>query len=89
MPPGDPMDLVIVRRGDEQTFQLFQKTATAQGDIKVIWDRRVGERRLDPRISNVPPAQPDRRRRDRRVDPSPTWTEANFVAVRSASSNPG
>lgn len=82
------MEFVFVRRGDEQTFQLFQKTATTQGNIKVIWDRRAGERRLDPRISNVPPAQPDRRRSDRRAEPSPTWTEANFVVVRSASSNP-
>lgn len=78
------MDLIIVRRGDTATFEFFRQKFAASAHVTVVWDRRVTERRLDPRISNLPPVTLDRRAGERRSGPPPTWTLGNFVIVKSA-----
>jgi hypothetical protein len=54
-------DLCVVHRGHPEVFQLMQEHFRDDSSVQVIWDRRVRERRQSP-----VPAEPDRRRGERR-----------------------
>jgi hypothetical protein len=69
-----PEFLVIVRRGEERLFELL---APAAGPgTTVIWDRRLGERRV-----HRDAAWPERRRGDRRGEPA--WNAQGYLAHRT------
>lgn len=75
------MYLMIVRRGCEDTFHVLQQTFGDRRQVKVIWDRRMGERRTQ---SGGTPNNEERRRKDRRVAPSPNWRTRDFIVARVA-----
>jgi hypothetical protein len=66
--------LVIVRRGHFATFELLARTFADDPTVRVIWDRRMSDRRR----SNDQPAA-DRRSRDRRRTPPPQWRTLNYM----------
>ena len=55
-------ELFIVARDRADLYRYLSQTFADAENVEVIWDRRGGERR---RISNG--AQPERRRRERRM----------------------
>jgi hypothetical protein len=63
--PSDPearaYDLCVVRRGHAEVFRLMEEHFKDDPSVRVIWDRRGGERRTTPRPSAL-----DRRRGERR-----------------------
>jgi hypothetical protein len=67
--------LFVVRRGAVDRFRQLETSFAPEG-VGVIWDRRLGERRLQHAST-----APDRRRRDRRGLPPPTWGTLDFVTV--------
>ena len=67
--------LVIVRRGATERFELLEQEL-AEEAVRVVWDRRVGERRRGTTIPD------DRRRNERRGTPSGTWSTLDFTIVR-------
>lgn len=73
-----PPLVFVVRRGALERFRLLE-ASFAPEDAQVIWDRRVAERRA-PASAGITLA-PDRRRRDRRGAPPPSWMTLDFVTV--------
>jgi hypothetical protein len=76
------MHLVVVQRGEQALYTRL----TAQpwtGGVRVIWDRRGGERRTTGQ-----PARVDRRRRDRRGPPPDTWEAMGFRMVHQLDAPP-
>lgn len=73
----DPEYLIIVRRGEIERFRVLA-TSMAGEAVRVMWDRRVGERR-----ARQAPAAPERRRQDRRAPPPPSWETLDFVVAES------
>ncbi len=69
--------LVIVRRGQFATFGLLSKALTEEPKVRIIWDRRVQERR---RRSDSNPRL-DRRGPDRRRDQSMTWARHDYIVL--------
>jgi len=69
----------VVRRGESVIFESFRKDFEDGGLASVIWDRRIGERRLERRTVAV-----ERRRGDRRGPLPRTWSTLGFVLVPSA-----
>jgi len=67
--------LVIVRRGETERYELLQQEL-AEETVRVVWDRRVGERRRGTTIPD------DRRRSERRGKPPATWSTLDFTIVR-------
>ena len=67
--------LVIVRRGHFATFELLTRTFADDPSVQIIWDRRIGERRL----AAESPADIDRRRADRRRVPPTQWGQLNYM----------
>ena len=74
--------LVIVRRGHFATFELLTRTFADDPSVQIIWDRRIGERRL----AAESPAEIDRRRSDRRRVPPTQWGQLNYMISDSAPS---
>lgn len=69
---------IVVRRGALRRFdQLKQKAGDLP--VKLIWDRRVENRRKDGQA-----VEGERRRTERRQAPQFTWDVADFVVVGSA-----
>jgi hypothetical protein len=66
---------LFVRRGAEQRFAKL-KEKTAELDVVVTWDRRENDRRTAEKS-----VKGDRRKTDRRQDPSFTWEMADFAVV--------
>ena len=66
---------MVVRRGALRRFEAL-KTQTADLPVVVTWDRRQRDRRA----ASGDIAR-DRRRTDRRQQPSFTWDLADFVVV--------
>jgi hypothetical protein len=66
--------LVIVRHGERDLYE--QLTAIARDTVIMVWDRRQSQRRTSDR-----PAAVERRRRDRRQPPRPTWATLGFLLV--------
>ncbi|HSL21102.1 MAG TPA: hypothetical protein VK886_06170 [Vicinamibacterales bacterium] len=68
--------LLIVRRECEEKLAFLQAAFASRPGVRVIPDRRVGDRRAQS--TEVPV---DRRRRDRRAAPPPSWDVADYVLV--------
>ncbi|MCM3878823.1 MAG: hypothetical protein ND807_01830 [Vicinamibacterales bacterium] len=66
---------VIVRRGHFATFELLTRTFADDPLVQIIWDRRLGERRQNPRAS----IESDKRRGDRRRTPPTQWSQLNYM----------
>jgi hypothetical protein len=72
------LKLVIVRRDDFATFEILRRLYADDADTRVVWDRRLGERR---RASQATEAE--RRAADRRRPPKP-WGPMHYVVVQAA-----
>ncbi len=70
------MELIIVRRGDTDRFHFLQEIYRSQPSVRVMWDRRVNDRR-----QWSTPAVPERRQSERRSTPPRSWTTMGFVFV--------
>jgi hypothetical protein len=68
---------IFVRRGALRRFDRLKRDAKDL-PVDVAWDRRQDERR-----GGASDASPDRRKQDRRKDPSFTWDMADFIVVES------
>ena len=53
--------LMIVRRGEASIFRSLKARLEAPGQLQVIWDRRVGERRTQAEATSSERRQQDRR----------------------------
>ena len=72
---------MVVRRGALRRFESL-KRQTAHLPVVVSWDRRQRDRRrIDDDIAR------DRRRSERRQEPSFTWDLADFVVVEESKSD--
>ena len=71
------MQLVIVRRGQLATFGLLAQAFADEPNVRLIWDRRIRDRR---RESGSRPAD-DRRRTDRRRGTPATWDQHDYVLL--------
>ncbi len=68
--------LYVVRRGKTDLFRTLQEHLEDPGLARVIWDRRIRERRTFRQTT-----RPDSRRGERRGPPSSTWPTLGFVLV--------
>jgi hypothetical protein len=67
--------VIIVRRGMVERFVVLAENLVPDG-VLVLWDRRVAERR---RRWLPPPAQVERRARERGGAPPPSWALLDFL----------
>jgi len=72
--------LVIVQRGRFATFERLTRAFADDSNVRVIWDRRVVDRRQSVAAIDV-----DRRRSDRRQTTS-RWSPDGYVLARFNSS---
>jgi hypothetical protein len=80
---SEPSTTIVVRRGALKRFDSMKKK-TAGMPVELVWDRRVSrERRADS--ANV---EGERRKTDRRQQPSFTWSLADFVVVPPQDAQP-
>ena len=68
--------LYVVGRGKTDLFRTLQEHLEEPGLARVIWDRRIRERRTFRQT-----AGPESRREERRGPPSSTWPTLGFVLV--------
>jgi hypothetical protein len=73
--------LVIVRRGHFATFELLTRTFADDPSVQIIWDRRIGQRR----VAADGAGGADRRRTDRRRVPPTQWGQLNYMIAGSES----
>ena len=81
IPVGDQR-LVIVRRGHFATFELLTRTFAGDPSVRIIWDRRMGERRRSAE------GRGDSERRttaDRRRIPPLQWGQINYMVAEERS----
>jgi DNA-binding NtrC family response regulator len=71
------MQLVIVRRSRFAAFGLLSQAFAGESDVRLIWDRRVQDRRGEPVSQEIG----ERRSRDRRLDPSSSWGDRHYMVV--------
>jgi hypothetical protein len=77
-----PRFLAIVERGRAGVYETLKdefEHLDRQAGVRVVWDRRVQERR-----SRAEPVRPERRRGDRRQPPPATWTTLGVLLVAVA-----
>lgn len=74
--------LVIVRRNEFGTFAAMAEAFADEPNVRLIWDRRVRERRWE----TEPSTPEDRRRGDRRRDPAMTWGNHSYLLLSIADS---
>jgi hypothetical protein len=67
--------LIVVRRGATERFR-FLEAEFVNASVRVVWDRRVGERR-----QRELPAE-ERRQGERRGQPPASWSTLDFVVAR-------
>jgi hypothetical protein len=79
---ADRRQLVIVRRNQFPKFALLAQAFADEPGVRLIWDRRLREQRRERASSN----RADRRRRDRRCDPSKTWGLNDYLLLGVAES---
>ena len=72
--------LVIVRRNQFATFASLAQAFSDEPNVRLIWDRRGGDRRL----AAAQPADADRRSGDRRDDPSLAWGGNEYLLLTLA-----
>jgi DNA-binding NtrC family response regulator len=74
---ADAQQLVIVRRNQFAKFALLAQAFADEPSVRLIWDRRLRERRGEHAASD-----PERRRRrDRRCDLSKTWGHNDYLLL--------
>jgi hypothetical protein len=66
--------LFVIRRGEAETFAWFRARYGERSDTAVIWDRRVGERRIRFRCTPI-----ERREHERRRSRGAAWEVFGFV----------
>ena len=71
------MQLVIVRRSQFAAFGLLSQAFAEEADVRLIWDRRVQDRRGQTSAPGIG----DRRSRDRRRDPSSGWGDREYMVI--------
>jgi transcriptional regulator of acetoin/glycerol metabolism len=69
--------LVIVRRNQFATFAMLAHAFAQEPKVRLVWDRRTGDRRQTGAAS----AGSDRRRADRRGDPASTWRGNDYLLL--------
>jgi two-component system, NtrC family, response regulator PilR len=70
------MHLVIVRRGQFAAFGLLSQAFADEADVRLMWDRRVQDRR-----ETAFPGCEERRSLDRRRDPTASWGDREYVVI--------
>jgi DNA-binding NtrC family response regulator len=71
------MQLVIVRRSRFAAFGLLSQAFAGESDVRLIWDRRVQDRRGDTVYQGIG----ERRNRDRRLNPSSSWGDRHYMMI--------
>jgi DNA-binding NtrC family response regulator len=71
------MQLVIVRRSQFFAFGLLSQAFAGESDVRLIWDRRVQDRRGEVASQGIE----ERRSRDRRRDPSSSWGNRRYMVI--------
>jgi transcriptional regulator with AAA-type ATPase domain len=78
------MQLVIVRRSQFAAFGLLSQAFADEANVRLIWDRRVQDRRGQ----TASPGIGERRSRDRRRDPSSSWGDRNYLVITRRDDGP-
>jgi hypothetical protein len=73
--------VVIVRRGETELYKTLQREFTQVPKVRVLWDRRSGDRRG----RRVAPRAERRQQRDRRSRPPAMWEIQGYLFVRAES----
>lgn len=73
--------LIVVRRGETDVFRTLKEKLEEPGQVLVIWDRRLRERRAEPFPGLTPPVVTERRRAERRQALPSSWYTLGFVFV--------
>lgn len=82
--PGE--HLIVVRHGQTALFQsLLERFSRGPYEVRVIWDRRMRDRRVIIRDD----VQRERRDTDRRAAPAPSWTTDGFILTRAGGATAG
>lgn len=78
-------DLVIVRRDHAGAYETLKTEFEhdAKTGVRVMWDRRQGERR-----GTIEAVDRERRHRERRGTAPPTWTSLGIVVVAVETTDP-
>jgi transcriptional regulator of aromatic amino acid metabolism len=71
------LQLVIVRRSQFTAFGLLSQAFAGEANVRLIWDRRVADRRGQ----TASPGRGERRSGDRRGDPSTSWGDLEYMVV--------
>jgi hypothetical protein len=79
IPEQEPPQRVVVRRGQIETFELLKRTFAHDSGVRVIWDRRVADRRR-----TLEPTPENRRRTERRRRPPDQWHYLHYLVVPAA-----
>ncbi len=66
----------VVRRSQTDVYKMLKERFARDPDVRVVWDRRVGERRNRRR-----PVGRDQRRAERRGPQPSTWETFGFLVV--------
>ncbi len=70
---------IVVRRGETQLFRsLLERFSRGPYAVRVIWDRRMRDRRVIIRDD----VEPNRRQTDRRTEPPHSWATHGFIVTR-------
>src|SRR5262245_26566005 len=75
--------LAIVRRGQYATYDLLKKGFESDRNVTIIWDRRVGSRRVAQHT-----VSDERRHADRRQTPIGNWQESDFLVLSLGEEQP-
>src|SRR4029453_93569 len=71
--------IIVVRRGETQLFRsLLERFSRGPYAARVIWDRRMRDRRVIIRDD----VEPNRRQTDRRAAPPPSWETHGFIVTQ-------
>jgi transcriptional regulator of acetoin/glycerol metabolism len=78
------MQFVIVRPNQFAAFDRLSQVFAEDADVSLIWDRRVRDRRWRPDSRGGK----ERRGRDRRIDPSASWGDFDYVMTQGTGGVP-
>lgn len=72
------LQLVVVRRDEFATFELLGRVFGDDTDVRIVWDRRVQQRRQASSQRETERRASDRRRLTK------SWTHLNYLVVHTA-----